>query len=123
MSRPCAELLHLSTPRIRTLLENVDLCLTARNEVGLLVGVCLGLTDFAYFLFVSDLGVDRDYVRQGVGKRLLAMAHEKAGGKADVTVTTIANENAVGFYAACGFRTDDQLFVKPCREWEDFVVT
>ena len=53
--------------RIARLLENASVSLAARNEEGLLIGVLLGLTDFAYWLYVTDLGVDRRYERQGIG--------------------------------------------------------
>lgn len=109
--------------RIPVVLKNVDICITARNDNGLLVGICFGLTDFAYFLFLTDLGVDRDYVRQGIGKTLVKMAHEKAGGEDDITITTISNDKALGFYETCDMRNKDDLVVKYCREWEDFVVT
>ena len=45
--------------RIARLTASVSISLTARNENGLLVGVLFGLTDFAYWLYVTDLGVDR----------------------------------------------------------------
>jgi GNAT superfamily N-acetyltransferase len=109
--------------RIRTVLKNVDICITARNHHGLLIGICFGITDFAYFLFLTDLGVDRDYCGQGIGKNLLARAHQQAGGEADITITTIAHERAIGFYAACGIRPKPELMVKYCTEWESFVVT
>lgn len=109
--------------RIPVVLKNVDICITARNDEGLLVGICFGLTDFAYFLFLIDLGVDRNYVRQGIGKTLVKMAHEKAGGEDDITITTISNDKAIGFYETCEMRNKDDLVVKYCREWEDFVVT
>lgn len=108
--------------RIRTVLKNVDICITARNDDGLLVGICFGLTDFAYFLFLTDLGVDRDYLRQGIGKTLVKMAHEKAGGEDDITITTISNDKALGFYETCEMRNRNDLVVKDCRKWEDFVV-
>ena len=109
--------------RIRTVLKNTDLCITARNESGLLIGICFGLTDFAYFLFLTDLGVDREYVGQGIGKQLVSLAHQKAGGEADITIATISNDKATGFYEACGLRSKPELFVKYCRDWEAFVVT
>ncbi len=37
------------TPRIERLLHHIDICISARNETGHLVGICFGLTDFAYF--------------------------------------------------------------------------
>jgi ribosomal protein S18 acetylase RimI-like enzyme len=109
--------------RICRLLSNTDICITARTPEGLLVGICFGVTDFAYFLFLTDLAVDRDYVKQGIGKELLSRMHQKAGGEDDITVTTISNDAAIGFYEACGFRTQVDLMVKPCREWESFVVS
>ena len=57
--------------RIARLVENAALSLAARNGEGRLVGVLFGLTDYAYWLFVTDLGVDRDYVRRGIGTRLM----------------------------------------------------
>lgn len=108
--------------RIRTLLRNADVCITARAAEGKLIGVAMGVTDGAYFLFLTDLGVDRDFVRQGIGRELLARAHAKAGGEADITMTTIANDEAFAFYESCGMKNRRELYVKYCREWEEFVV-
>ena len=46
--------------RISKLFNNVSIILVAINENGLIVGVLFGLTDYAYWLYVTDLGVDRD---------------------------------------------------------------
>ena len=40
--------------RIEKLVKNVSVSLAARTEDGLLVGVLFGLTDFAYWLYVTD---------------------------------------------------------------------
>ena len=109
--------------RIRTLIKNVYICITARNQNALLIGICFGITDCAYFLFLTDLGVDREYVGQGIGKKLLSLAHQKTGGEDDITITTISSENAIGFYESCGMRSKKELVVKYCTEWEEFVVT
>lgn len=42
--------------RIERLVENASVSLAARNEKGEIVGVLFGLTDFAYWLYVTDLG-------------------------------------------------------------------
>ena len=47
--------------RIRKLVQNVSISLLARNIDGMVVGVLFGLTGFSYWLYVTDLGVDRDY--------------------------------------------------------------
>lgn len=109
--------------RVTKLLQNVDICVTARNPEGLLVGVCLGLTDWVYFLFLTDLGVDRDYLRQGIGKTLVDVTREVAGGQDDITTTTISNENAIEFYRSCGMVNQDDLVVQYCKDWENFVVS
>jgi predicted N-acetyltransferase YhbS len=67
--------------RIKTLVENVQVSLVVRNAEQRIIGVCFGLTDFAYWLLLTDLGVDRDYARLGIGKILVETAHELAGGE------------------------------------------
>ena len=67
--------------RIEKLVKNVSISLTARDDRGKLVGVLFGLTDFCYWLYVTDLGVDRDFVRQGIGSTLMKKAHVLAGGE------------------------------------------
>ena len=59
------------------LVANAPVSLTAW-EGDRLVGVCFGITDFAYWLFITDLGVDRDYVKRGIGKKLMQAALEAA---------------------------------------------
>lgn len=108
--------------RVTAVLAKVDICITARNDDGLLVGICFGLTDFVYFLFLTDLGVDRDYVKQGIGRQLVSLAHEKAGGDEDISITTMSNDNAIGFYKSIGMVNQPDLVVKYCRDWESFVV-
>ena len=41
------------------LLQNASISLVARDAGQNVVGVLLGVTDFAYWLFVTDLGVDK----------------------------------------------------------------
>jgi ribosomal protein S18 acetylase RimI-like enzyme len=108
--------------RLPRLLETVNISLSARTEDGLLVGVLLGLTDFSYWLYVTDLGVDRDYVKQGIGRRLMKQALEISGGEKDIAVYVIANENAVGFYEKLGMRKADEVMKYDHVEWTDFTV-
>lgn len=96
--------------RISRLLENVNISLTAREENQLLVGVLLGLTDFAYWLYVTDLGVDREYVRQGIGSALMKEAHTLCGGERDIVVCLTANSGAIPFYEKLGmYRAGDMM--------------
>ena len=61
--------------RIAKLVNNVTISLIARNENGLMAGVLFGLTDYVYWLYITDLGVDRDYGGQGIGRRLMKKLH------------------------------------------------
>ena len=108
--------------RIPKLLRNVSVSLAARNEDGLLVGVLLGLTDFAYWLYVTDLGVDRAYERQGIGRRLMREALNLAGGEKDIAVYLIANENAVPFYEKLGMKLSTDVMQYNHIDWTEFTV-
>lgn len=108
--------------RIEKLVNNVSISIVARNEDNLIVGVLFGLTDFAYWLYVTDLGVDRNYERQGIGRRLMKAALEAAGGEKDIAVYLIANENAVPFYEKLGMKRADDVMKYNHIEWTEFTV-
>jgi ribosomal protein S18 acetylase RimI-like enzyme len=108
--------------RIAKLVNTVSISLVARNESGTVVGVLFGLTDFAYWLYVTDLGVDRAYTGQGIGRRLMKTAHEIAGGEKNIAVYLIANENALGFYEKLGMKKSVDVMQYNKIEWTDFVV-
>ena len=108
--------------RIAKLVNTVSISLVARNESRTVVGVLFGLTDFAYWLYVTDLGVDRAYMGQGIGRQLMKAAHEIAGGEKNIAVYLIANENAVGFYEKLGMKKSDDVMQYNKIEWTEFVV-
>ena len=108
--------------RIAKLVDTASVSLVARNEGNTVVGVLFGLTDFAYWLYITDLGVDRAYTRQGIGSKLIKTAHEIAGGEKDIAVYLIANENAVGFYEKLGMKKSMDVMQYNKIEWTEFVV-
>ena len=108
--------------RIEKLVGNVSISLVARNENNTVVGVLFGLTDFAYWLYVTDLGVDRAYERQGIGKQLMKTAHKIAGGEKDIALYLIANEDAVPFYEKLGMKKADDVMQYNHIEWTEFTV-
>ena len=108
--------------RISKLVNNVSISLVARNEDNLIVGVLFGLTDYVYWLYVTDLGVDRDYEGHGIGRKLMKTAHAKAGGEKDIAVYLIANEHAIPFYEKLGMKKADDVMQYNHIEWTEFTV-
>ena len=108
--------------RIGTLVNRVSISLVARNEAGSIVGVCFGITDFAYWLFITDLGVVRECAGQGIGTALVRKLHELAGGEENIIMYTCFNENAYGFYEKLGMHKPNDVVVLNKVEWTDFTV-
>ena len=108
--------------RIAKLVKNVSISLIARNEEGIAVGVLFGLTDFCYWLYVTDLGVDRNYERQGIATKLMKKAHELAGGERDIAVYLIANEKAVPFYKKLGMEFSGDVMQYNHIDWTEWTV-
>ena len=71
---------------------------------------------------MTDLGVDREYEGQGIGRSLMKKAHEMAGGEKDIAVYLIANENAIPFYEKLGMKLSDDVMQYSKIEWTDFTV-
>lgn len=107
--------------RIEKLVQNVSISLVARDG-EIIVGVLFGLTDFSYWLYVTDLGVGREYEGQGIGRSLMKKAHELAGGEKDIAVYLIANENAIPFYKKLGMKLSDDVMQYNKIEWTEFTV-
>ena len=108
--------------RINKLVNNVSISLVARDRNNEIVGVCFGITDFAYWLFITDLGVARDFVGFGVGKALVKRLHEIAGGKKDIIMYACINENAIGFYEKIGMEKASDVMVLNEIDWTSFKV-
>ena len=114
--------------RIATLVEKASISLTARDDAGSLIGVCFGITDFAYWLLITDLGVVREWTGRGVGKALVKELHRIAGeslaggGEKNIIMYTCANENATGFYEKLGMVKPGDIYMLNRVEWTDFTV-
>ena len=77
--------------RVAALVKSVPISLTARDSAGELLGVCFGITDFAYWLFITDLGVVRTHTGRGIGRALMGRALEAAGGEENIIMYTCPN--------------------------------
>lgn len=108
--------------RIETLVRNVQISLVLRNAEEQVVGVCFGLTDFAYWLMLTDLGVDRNYERHGIGRILVETAHELAGGERRIVLCAYVNDGAMPFYRKLGMKESKDVMEKANIEWTPFEV-
>lgn len=109
--------------RIATLVSRTSISLVARDESSRIIGVCFGITDFAYWLFITDLGVIRACTGMGIGTALVRKLHEVAGGDDNIIMYTCYNENALGFYEKLGMHKPDDVVVLNKIQWTDFQVS
>lgn len=87
--------------RLDQMLRHADLIVTAR-EAGHLVGISRAVTDFSYCCYLSDLAVDVQYQRQGIGKRLIEETHKAAG--ENTTLILVAAPAAEAYYPRIGMK-------------------
>lgn len=91
------------------MLAHADVIVTARTDTGLLVGVSRAITDFAYCTYLSDLAVDADYQRHGIGRELLRRTHEAAG--RHTTLILLAAPKARAYYPHIGLQAHDSCWI------------
>lgn len=95
---------------LQQMLEGANLIVTCRSE-GLLVGIARSVTDHAYCCYLSDLAVDEDFQKQGIGKRLIALTQENLGPKCKIIL--LSAPKAAGYYPRIGFEPHASAWVLP----------
>ena len=85
--------------RLDRMLRQADIIVAARDGTRL-VGVSRAISDFAYCCYLSDLAVDVDYQRRGIGKRLIEETRQAAGDGA--TLILVAAPAAQSYYPKIG---------------------
>ncbi len=103
--------------RIAEMLKNADLIVTARNEVGTLVGVARAISDFAYCTYLSDLAVDVAYQRQCIGRELIRFVHAYAG--LDTRLILLAAPAAASYYPHIGMEKHESCWMIPPIRTDD----
>lgn len=97
---------------IRAMLAHADLLCTAWDG-GLLVGVARSVTDFEYCCYLSDLAVDAQYQKMGIGKELIRVTQLRLGKKAKIIL--LAAPKAEGYYGKVGFSQHRSAWVRAAR--------
>jgi len=95
-------------PRIARMFANANLVISAWDSLRL-VGVSRALTDFSYCCYLSDLAVDADYQRRGIGQELLRRTQSLAGD--EVTLILLSASGAMAYYPKVGLAQADNAFV------------
>jgi len=93
--------------RLAQMLEHANLIVTARDG-ELLVGVARSLTDFAFCTYLSDLAVDKNYQKQGIGKELLRQT-KLASPRAKLIL--LSAPKAIDYYPRIGMTRHDHCYV------------
>ncbi len=92
--------------RIELMLRHANLIVTARVD-GKLVGVSRALSDFAFCTYLSDLAVDTDYQKLGIGKELIRQT-KIASGQAKLIL--LAAPKAIHYYPKIGMQRHEHCF-------------
>jgi ribosomal protein S18 acetylase RimI-like enzyme len=92
------------------MVENSNLMITAwHNDV--LIGVSRSMTDFHYACYLSDLAVDEQYQKQGIGTKLIKLT---SGALSDTCKLLLVSAPAANeYYPKLGFEKVDRAWVLP----------
>ena len=93
---------------IAAMLQHANLLCTAWDG-DKLVGVARSVTDFEFCCYLSDLAVDQQYQRQGIGRELIRQTRSRLGGKAKVIL--LAAPQAAAYYPQIGFDAHPSAWV------------
>jgi GNAT superfamily N-acetyltransferase len=95
-------------PRIQKMLDHADLTVTVWDGERL-VGIGRVLTDFSYCCYLSDLAVDLDYQRQGIGRAMVSPIRAHLG--REVMILLLAAPEAMAYYPHIGFEKADNAWI------------
>lgn len=93
---------------ISEMLANASIIITARID-GRLVGISRALSDFSFCTYLSDLAVDADFQRRGIGRELISRTHEEAG--RHTMLILVAAPKARDYYPHIGLKQHDSCWV------------
>ena len=94
---------------VQAMVDNADLWVSARDATGLLVGVARSLTDFSYCCYLSDLAVDKNFQRAGIGQELLARTKEASGGD-KISMLLLSAPDGMNYYPKAGLEKFENCF-------------
>ena len=95
--------------RMEQMLNRANLVVTAWDGARL-VGIARSLSDFCYATYLSDLAVDAEYQRRGIGRELIRRTQQE-GGQAKVFL--FSAPAAIDYYPRVGFTAGSGWILGP----------
>lgn len=92
---------------IKGMIKNADIIITASNDTEI-IGVARAVTDFNYCCYVSDLAVNAQYQKKGIGKKLIQKVQEQLNNKCKIIL--LSAPDAVEYYPKIGFTKHDSAW-------------
>jgi predicted N-acetyltransferase YhbS len=93
--------------RFTAMIRQANLVVTARLD-GRLIGIARSLTDGAYVTYLSDIAVDQEFQRRGVGRDLIRVTQEAAP---QAKIVLLSAPAAVDYYPHIGFKQHNSAWV------------
>jgi predicted N-acetyltransferase YhbS len=87
---------------------NADVLVTAWSN-NRIVGVARAVTDFSYCCYLSDLAVDKEYQRLGIGAELVRRVKQIIGDECSLVL--LSAPGAMEYYPKLGFEKAENAFV------------
>ncbi|MGX4584464.1 GNAT family N-acetyltransferase [Paenibacillus chitinolyticus] len=94
--------------RIQAMISHADILLTAWLG-DRMIGIARALTDWSFCCYLSDLAVDKDVQKSGIGRELIARVREEIG--EGVALILLAAPSAKAYYPKVGFEKIENGFV------------
>lgn len=91
------------------MIKNSNLIISAWEKEKL-VGIARSLTDFHYACYLSDLAVDIEYQRKGIGKKLQEITRSCLGPKCNVIL--LAAPKANDYYPRLGYVNTPRCWIE-----------
>ena len=93
--------------RFAMMIRQANLVVTARANERL-IGIARSLTDGSYVTYLSDIAVDKQFQRRGVGRDLIRVTREAAP---QAKIVLLSAPAAVDYYPHLGFVKHDSAWV------------
>ncbi len=90
------------------MVKNSNLMISAW-EGEKLIGIARSVTDFHYACYLSDLAVDKNYQKSGIGKKLQVITQKQLGSKCKLIL--VAALSATSYYEHIGFVNNPRCWV------------